>query len=81
MNVNTELLKTYQYPTSLTSLKKAVYRNFDDAKEIGLLKEDTDKDALAESSYLFLPGVEDGLSITEIEAPKDPQQFLTAKEE
>ena len=47
----------------------------------GLLKEDTDKDVLAESSYLFLPGVEDGLSITEIEAPKDPQQFLTAKEE
>lgn len=81
VNVNTELLKTYQYPTSLTSLREAVYRNFDDAKEIGLLKEDTDKDALAESSYLFLPGVEDGLSITEIEAPKDPQQFLTAKEE
>ncbi|SFB85211.1 ABC transporter substrate-binding protein [Butyrivibrio sp. YAB3001] len=80
VNVNTDLLKTYAYPTSLTSLKEAVYRNFDDAKDIGLLKEDTDKDALAESSYLFLPGVPDGLDITEIEAPKDPQQFLTAKE-
>lgn len=80
VNVNTELLKTYSYPTSLSSLKEAVYRNFDDAKVIGLLKEDTDKDELAESSYLFLPGVADGLDITEIEAPKDPQQFLTAQE-
>lgn len=78
VNVNTELLKTYSYPTSLSSLKEAVYRNFDDAKVIGLLKEDTDKDELAESSYLFLPGVADGLDITEIEPPKDPQQFLTA---
>ncbi len=80
VNVNTELLKTYSYPTSLSSLKEAVYRNFDDAKVIGLLKEDTDKDEIAESSYLFLPGVSDGLDITEIEAPKDPQQFLTAQE-
>ncbi len=79
VNVNTELLKTYSYPTSLTSLKEAVYRNFDDAKVIGLLKEDTDKDQLAESSYLFLPGVQDGLDITEIDPPKDPQQFLTAQ--
>ncbi len=79
VNVNTELLKTYSYPTSLTSLKEAVYRNFDDAKVIGLLKEDTDKDQLAESSYLFLPGVKDGLDITEIDPPKDPQQFLTAQ--
>ena len=80
VNVNTELLKTYQYPTSLTSLKEAVYRNFDDAKVLGLLKEDTDKDVLAESSYLFLPGVADGLDITEIEPPYDPEQFLTAQE-
>ena len=80
VNVNTELLKTYQYPTSLTLLREAVYRNFDDAKDIGLLKEDTDKEALAESSYLFLPGVADGLSETEIDPPKDPAQFLKANE-
>ena len=80
VNVNTELLKTYQYPTSLSLLREAVYRNFDDAKEIGLLKEDTDKEALAESSYLFLPGVADGLSETEIDPPKDPAQFLKANE-
>ena len=80
VNVNTELLKTYQYPTSLTLLKEAVYRNFDDAQTLGLLKEDTDKDALAESSYVFLPGVPDGLTITEITPPKDPQQFLTVSE-
>ena len=43
------------------------------------MPEDTDKDQLAESSYLFLPGVQDGLDITEIDAPKDPQQFLTAQ--
>ena len=80
VNVNTELLKTYQYPTSLTLLKEAVYRNFDDAQVLGLLKEDTDKDALAESSYVFLPGVPDGLDITEIIPPKDPQQFLTVSD-
>lgn len=80
VNVNTELLKTYQYPTSLTLLKEAVYRNFDDAKVLGLLKEDTDKNALAESSYVFLPGVSDGLSVTEIIPPKDPQQFLTVSD-
>lgn len=80
VNVNTDLLKTYQYPTSLTSLHDAIYRNFDDAKVLGLLKEDTDKNALAESSYLYLPGVADGLDITTIEPPKDPEQFLKAKE-
>ena len=80
VNVNTELLKTYQYPTSLSLLREAVYRNFDDAKVLGLLKEDTDKDTLAESSYVFLPGVADGLTITEITPPKDPQQFLTVSQ-
>lgn len=80
VNVNTELLKTYQYPTSLTLLKEAVYRNFDDAQTLKLLKEDTDKDELAESSYVFLPGIPDGLDITEIEPPKDPEEFLKPKE-
>jgi NitT/TauT family transport system substrate-binding protein len=79
--VNKKLLLTYQFPTSLTSLKEAVYRNFDDAKVLGLLKENTDEAVLAESSYLFLDGVADGLDITTIEAPKDPNQFLIVKEE
>jgi NitT/TauT family transport system substrate-binding protein len=79
--VNKKLLLSYQFPTSLTSLKEAVYRNFNDAKKLGLLKEDTDETVLAESSYIFLDGVADGLNITNIEAPKDPQQFLTVKEE
>ncbi|MBP5660885.1 MAG: ABC transporter substrate-binding protein [Lachnospiraceae bacterium] len=80
VNVNTELLKTYNYPTSLSLLKEAVYRNFDDAQNIGLLKEDTDKDVLAESSYIFLPGVTDGDDLTEITPPLEPTQFLKAKE-
>lgn len=80
VNVNTELLKTYKYPTSLSLLKEAVYRNFDDAKVLGLLKEDTDKNSLAESSYIFLPGVSDGIDTTEITPPLDPEQFLTPKE-
>ena len=80
VNVNTELLKTYNYPTSLALLKEAVYRNFDDAQNIGLLKEDTDKDVLAESSYIFLPGVTDGDDLTEITPPLEPTQFLKAKE-
>jgi NitT/TauT family transport system substrate-binding protein len=80
VNVNTELLKTYSFPTSLQSLKEAIYRNFDDAQTLGLLKEDTDKDALAESSYIFLDGVEDGLDITDVVPPKDPEQFLTVQE-
>lgn len=77
VSVNTELLKRYSYPVSLTALEEAMSRNFDDAQTLGLLKADTDKDALLASSYIFLPGVADGLDITEIEAPKDPQQFLT----
>lgn len=80
VDVNTALLKTYQYPTSLTLLKEAVYRNFDDAQALKLLKEDTDKDELAESSYVFLPGIPDGLDITEIEPPKDPEEFLKPKD-
>lgn len=79
--VNKQLLLSYQFPTSLTSLKEAVYRNFDEAKVLGLLKEDTDAAVLAESSYVFLEGVADGLDITNIEAPKDPNQFLTVKDE
>lgn len=81
VEVNKHLLCTYQFPTSLTSLKEAVYRNFKDAKILGLLKEDTDEAVLAESSYIFLEGVADGLDITHIEAPKDPRQFLTPKSE
>ncbi len=80
VEVNKELLLTYQFPTSLTSLKEAIYRNFNDAKTLELLKEDTDEATLAESSYIFLDGVADGLDITNIEAPKDPNQFLEAKE-
>lgn len=80
VDVNTELLKTYSYPISLTSLKEAIYRNFDDAKELGLLKEDTDKDALAESSYIFLEGVEVDPNFEDVEPPLDPEQFLTKKE-
>lgn len=77
--VNKQLLLSYQFPTSLTSLKEAVHRNFNDAKTLGLLKEDTDEAVLAESSYIFLDGVADGLDITNIKAPKDPNQFLTVK--
>lgn len=78
VNVNTELLKRYKYPVSLTALEEAMSRNFDDAQTLSLLKEDTDKDALLADSYIFLPGVADGLDITEIEPPYDPEQFLTA---
>ncbi len=81
VEVNKKLLLSYQFPTSLTSLQEAVYRNFNDAKVLGLLKEDTDEAVLAESSYIFLDGVADGLDIAHIEAPKDPQQFLTVKGE
>jgi NitT/TauT family transport system substrate-binding protein len=80
VDVNTALLKTYSFPTSQQSLKDAIYRNFDDAKTLGLLKEDTDKDALAESSYIFLDGIADGLDITNIVPPNDPQQFLTVQD-
>jgi NitT/TauT family transport system substrate-binding protein len=80
VDVNTALLKTYSFPTSQQSLKEAIYRNFDDAKTLGLLKEDTDKDALAESSYVFLDGIADGLDITDIVPPNDPQQFLTVQD-
>lgn len=78
--INKQLILSYQFPTSLTSLKEAIYRNFNDAKVLGLLKEDTDETKLAESSYIFLDEVADGLDITNIEAPKDPYQFLTKKE-
>lgn len=80
VDVNTELLKTYSYPISLTSLKDSIYRNFDDAKELGLLKADTDKDALAESSYIFLEGVEVEPDYDDVEPPLDPEQFLTKQE-
>lgn len=79
--INKQLLLSYQFPTSLTSLREAVYRNFNDAKVLGLLKKDTDEAVLAESSYIFLDGVADGLDITNIEAPKDPYQFLTVRGE
>lgn len=79
--VNKKLLLSYQFPTSLTSLREAIYRNFNDAKVLGLLKEDTDEAVLAESSYIFLEGVADGLDITNIKALKDPYQFLNVKDE
>jgi len=76
LEVNKKLLRTYQFPTSLTSLREAIYRNFKDAKVLGLLKEDTDETQLAENSYVFVEGVADGLDITNIQAPKDPYQFI-----
>lgn len=80
LEVNKKLLASYQFPTSLTGLKEAIYRNFKDAKKLGLLKEDTDENQLAESSYVFIEGVADGLDLTNIQSPKDPYQFLTKKD-
>ncbi len=79
--VNKQLLKVYQFPTQLSSLKEAVYRNFDDAKVLGLLKEDTDEAALAESSYTFLDGVPDGIDESQtITPPNDPNELTKVKE-
>lgn len=80
LEVNKKLLASYQFPTSLTGLKEAIYRNFKDAKKLGLLKEDTDENQLAESSYVFIEGVADGLDLTNIQSPKDPYQFLIKKD-
>ncbi len=80
VSVNTELLKVYQFPTGSDELKESVDRNFKDAKILGLLKEETSGEELANNSFVILDGLNDDLKESDGEPPKDPNSFLEVKE-
>ncbi len=71
LEIDRQILKTYHYLPSVTGVEKALTRNILDMKELGLIKADTDAEALAKNSFLRLGGVPDEITET-VEAPIDP---------
>lgn len=72
LEIDQQILKTYKYLPSVTGVEKALTRNILDMKDLGLIKADTDAEALAKNSFLRLEGVPDEITET-VGAPIDPK--------
>ncbi|MDR3192455.1 MAG: ABC transporter substrate-binding protein [Treponema sp.] len=59
--VNAEILKTYNYKASVSEARKAISRNVNDLKRIGIIKDDIDGDELTNRVFVALDGVPDNL--------------------
>jgi NitT/TauT family transport system substrate-binding protein len=71
LEIDIHTIDTFKYLPSVSGVEEALTRNILDMKDLGLIKEDTDADALAKSSFLRLDGVPDSITET-VEAPIDP---------
>ncbi len=71
LEIDTHTINTFKYLTSVSGVEEALTRNILDMKELGLIREDTDADALAKNSFFRLDGVPDSITET-VEAPIDP---------
>lgn len=59
--VNAEILKTYNYKASVSEARRAISRNVNDLKRIGIIKDDIDGDELTNRVFVALDGVPDNL--------------------
>ncbi len=71
LDIDIHTIDTFKYLPSVSGVEEALTRNILDMKELGLIREDTDADALARNSFLRLDGVPDTITET-VEAPIDP---------
>ncbi len=75
LDVDQHTLKDYKYLPSVSGVETALTRNIKDMKDLGLIRKDTDADALAKSSFIKLDGVADDITGT-ITPPVDPKSQL-----
>ncbi|SHO45968.1 NitT/TauT family transport system substrate-binding protein [Anaerocolumna xylanovorans DSM 12503] len=75
LEVDQHTLKDYKYLPSVSGVETALTRNIKDMKELGLIRKDTDGEALAKSSFIRLHGVADEITGT-ITPPVDPASQL-----
>jgi NitT/TauT family transport system substrate-binding protein len=68
-----------QYLPSVSGAKDALLRNILDMQTLGLVRAETDAQALAEYAFYELPNVPDTYLGQEITPPLDPYQFVSAK--
>jgi NitT/TauT family transport system substrate-binding protein len=66
LEVNTKLLRGYNYKPSVKGGYEAVYKNAQAFAQIGLLKQGTDAKAFADKVYLFQQGVPDTYTAAEV---------------
>lgn len=75
LEVDQHTLKDYKYLPSVSGVQTALARNIKDMKALGLIRKDTDADALAKSSFIKLKGVADEITGT-VTPPIDPASQL-----
>jgi NitT/TauT family transport system substrate-binding protein len=59
--VNAQVLKTYSYRASVSGAREAILRNVRDLRQIGIVDQSVDVDALTGEVFAALPGVPDSL--------------------
>ncbi len=75
LEIDKHTIGSFKYLPSVSGVQEALTRNILDMKELGLIKADTDADALAKNSFFKLDGVPDNITGT-IEPPIDPSTQL-----
>lgn len=75
LEIDRHTISTFKYLPSVSGVKEALTRNILDMKELGLIKADTDAEALAKNSFFLLEGVPDNISETVV-PPIDPESQL-----
>ncbi len=75
LEIDRHTISTFKYLPSVSGVKEALTRNILDMKELGLIKADTDADALAKNSFFLLEGIPDNISETVV-PPIDPESQL-----
>lgn len=68
-------IDNFMYIPSVSGARDALYRNIIEMRELGLIKPDTDAEALAEYAFFALPNVPDTYLGEDIAPPLDPYQF------
>lgn len=78
LKIDQQVLKTFQYKTSVSEVQKGLTRNIIDMKKLGLIKADTDTAQLAKDSFFKLPGLPDDIT-GKVVPPIDPKTQIKSK--
>jgi NitT/TauT family transport system substrate-binding protein len=75
LDIDRHTISTFKYLPSVSGVQTALTRNILDMKDLGLIKADTDADALAKNSFFKLNGVPDSINGI-VKPPIDPKSQL-----
>lgn len=75
LEIDRHTISTFKYLPSVSGVKEALTRNILDMKKLGLIKADTDAEALAKNSFFLLEGLPDNITETVV-PPIDPKSQL-----